>query len=172
MDIVPPEVPTQETDQATEKSKKIIRFSQPRPLSSGRGRAKHPTRKRTDSKADPKVDSAELKIKLENYRAIFNTSPKGGTTEKQAVAKIAALLKKLPADDPTKHEYLRIALDYHAGDDAEGLLFFTELLGLSDRIENVNERLSTYHVLMRSRYCNDATKEVIGAKMIAILEGV
>lgn len=164
MDIVPPESTTPDENQPTEKSKKIVRFRRSRPGSGGGEKPKQSAKR--------KLGPLALKVKLENYRAIFNASPKGGAAERQAVAKIALLLKDMSDEDPNKHEYVRIALDYHQGDDMTGAALCANLLSLVEHVEHAEEKMKTYHVLMRSKYCDDAVKEAIGVKMLALLETI
>jgi len=112
----------------------------------------------------------DLKIKLDNYRSIFNNSPKNSAIEKKAIAKMAELVRGLPDDDKDKHEYLRLALDFHEGADDEGRTLFDDLVRIADAIADGEDRAKTYRILLRNKYADDVIKETIGEKMLALLE--
>lgn len=157
MDHVPPDQTNPPvTDQPSENNIKIIKFAPKRPAPvSGR-----------------KTPPVDLKVKLDNYRAIFNASPKGSDVEKTALGKLVELSMQMPEDDKDKHEYVQIALDFYDGDEAVTDALYQNLTALAEKIPDKEDQLKAYRVLMRHKRSDEKAKERIGGKMLEILESV
>ncbi|HEY1096571.1 MAG TPA: hypothetical protein VGF14_04970 [Alphaproteobacteria bacterium] len=112
----------------------------------------------------------DTKRKLEHYRGIWNNCPKDTDIEERAIEKIALLVDELPDDDTSKASYLSLVVDFYKKNDETTARHFEKLNAIVEHIDDQDDRLYTYRVIMRSKHADLETKIRIGGVMLDMLE--
>lgn len=123
-------------------------------------------------KAQAREKIAKIKIKLENYRCVFNNAPLGSDLEKRALKSIAEHAGQLPNDDEEKYRHLCVAVDYYEGDDDLVKNLFANLAEIVTAISDEKEKLRAYRVLMRSKFSDADMKEKVGTTILNMADSM